>query len=91
MEINIKEEKKNKMVFELNGVTHGFCNVLKKELWNDDHVKLAAYKVDHPLTGVPTFTVETDGSVSPKAILTKAIDRLSKKSSDLKKKIAKAL
>lgn len=91
MEIKIRDEKKNKIVFDLTGVSHGFCNVLKKELWNNEHVKLAAYKVEHPLVGVPTFTVETDGKETPQAAMAKAAEKLLKKSSDLKKKVAKEL
>ena len=33
MEIKTIENKKNKLVFEIKDVSHGFCNVLKKELW----------------------------------------------------------
>ncbi len=91
MEIKVIEDKKNKLVFEITGVSHGFCNVLKKELWNNSHVKSATYKVDHPLVGVPTFRVETDGKENTKAVLLKAAEKLSKKGSDLKKKVAKAL
>ena len=32
MEFNVIEESKTKLVFELKGETHTFCNVLKKEL-----------------------------------------------------------
>jgi len=91
MEIKTIENKKNKLVFEIKDVSHGFCNVLKKELWNDSHIKAAAYKIEHPLIGIPTFMVETDGKETPKAALVKAAEKLSKKSSELKKKIEKEL
>jgi len=91
MEIKTIENKKNKLVFEIKDVSHGFCNVLKKELWNDGHVKAAAYKIEHPLIGIPTFSVETDGKETPKAALVKAAEKLSKKGSELKKKVAKEL
>lgn len=91
MKIKIREDKKNKLVFDIPEVSHGFCNVLKKELWDDGHVKAAAYKVEHPLIGVPTFMVETDGKETAKAALLKAAEKLSKKGSELKKKFAKEL
>jgi len=91
MEIKTIENKKNKLVFEIKDVSHGFCNVLKKELWNDGHIKAAAYKIEHPLIGIPTFMVETDGKETPKAALVKAAEKLSKKGSELKKKAAKEL
>lgn len=91
MKIEIKEDKKNKLVFNIEGVSHGFCNVLKKELWDDSHIKAAAYKVEHSLIGTPTFMVETNGKETPKAALLKAAEKLSKKGSELKKKLAKEL
>ena len=91
MEIKVIENKKNKMVFEIKDVSHGFCNVLKKELWNNSHIKAAAYKIEHPLIGIPTFMVETDGKEAPKAALLKASEKLLKKGSELKKKISSAL
>ncbi|GAG48509.1 unnamed protein product, partial [marine sediment metagenome] len=38
MEINIIEEKKDKISFEIKGQGNTFCNILKDELWNDKHV-----------------------------------------------------
>ena len=66
------------MVFELAGADHTFCNALKKELWNDSTVRAAAYKVDHPLIGVPRFIVETNGQKDAKAVLKAAAARLKK-------------
>ncbi|MBW2977652.1 DNA-directed RNA polymerase subunit L, partial [Candidatus Woesearchaeota archaeon] len=65
MKVNIVEETKNKIVIELKGETHTFCNALKKELWNDKHVKIAGYNIAHPLVGVPKIVVETDGKEAP--------------------------
>jgi len=84
MELKIIEDKKNKMVFELKGETHTFCNALKNELWNDDHIKAASYKIAHPLIGVPKFIVETDGKESVKKALKKAAKGLEKVSGDFK-------
>lgn len=91
MKIKVIEDKKNKMVVQIEGVSHGFCNVLKRELLDNKHVKSAAYKVEHPLIGTPTVMVETDGKDTPKAALLKAAEKLSKKSSELKKKFSKEL
>ena len=77
MEVNILEEKKNKIVFEITGEGHTLSNVLRKELWNDEHVKAAAYAVDHPLIEVPRFIVETDGA-DPKKTIVAAAKRVQK-------------
>ncbi len=91
MEMKIVEEGKNKLVFELTKVSHGFCNILKDQLWKGGHVKVAAYRVDHPLIGIPTFVVETDGSISPKNVLLAAIKKLDGVADKLKKEFAKEL
>ena len=78
MKLKILEEKRNRMIVEVKGETHTFCNALKKELWNDSHVKAAGYNIAHPYVGVPTIIVETDGTENPKNALTEAAKRLQK-------------
>lgn len=82
MEIKVQENTKKRMIFELIGADHTFCNALKKELWNDSSVRAAAYKVDHPLIGVPRFIVETNGQKEAKAVLKSAASKLKKQNKD---------
>jgi DNA-directed RNA polymerase subunit L len=86
MEINILEEKKDKIVFEIKGEGHTLSNAIRKELWNDEHVKGAAYAIEHPLIEIPRFVVETDGA-DPKKTLIAAAKRVQK---DLEKVKAEA-
>ena len=87
MEIKIVEEKGNKLEFEIDENV-GFLNVLKKELLNDDSVKVATYFVKHPLVGKPKMIVEAD---DPKKALVAAAQRLKKLNAtfagDVKKEI----
>ena len=85
MNINIVEEKKNKLVFEVDGIGHTFINLLKNEMWNDEHVKIATYTIRHPTVSKPKIIVETDGDESPKAAITSAVSRLKKTSEKFKK------
>ena len=78
MEIKVQENTKKRMVFELVGANHTFCNALKKELWNDNSIRAAAYKVDHPLIGIPKFIVETNGQKDAKSVVKSAVSRLKK-------------
>ena len=84
MELNTIEETKTKIIVELIGDTHTLPNMLKKELWNDKHVKAAGYRIDHPLTGTPNIMVETDGA-DPKKTINASIKRLKKAADDFKK------
>ena len=75
--MNVIEEKKGKIIFELEGASHTVCNILKKELWKDKHIKNAGYVVRHPLVGKPEFLVETDGE-DPRKVVVSACQRISK-------------
>ncbi len=84
MDINVLEQKKNRIKFELGGEDHSFCNVLKQELLNDSHVKIATYGIEHPLVSKPQMIVETDGSEDAIKALNEAAKRLGKKAEKFK-------
>ena len=88
MEINILEDKKNRLVFELKGEGHTLCNALREELWNDKNVTVTAYNIKHPLVSVPKFIIETKAKDAKKA-LKDAIKRIKKKNSDLLTQVKK--
>ena len=77
MEINVVEKQKNKMIVEIKGEDHTFCNALVKELWEDKDVKNAAYNIDHPAVSSPVVVIETSGK-EPKKVLIDAAKRLKK-------------
>ena len=77
MDISILEDKKNRLLFTLSDTSHTLCNAIRKELWNDEHVKIAGYSVDHPLIKIPRFVLETDGE-DPRKTLLAAVKRLDK-------------
>lgn len=87
MELHVLERKKHRIVFELRGVDHTFCNALKSELWNDEQVTVSAYTIDHPLVGVPKFIVESKGEVAD--ALKEASKRLQKRNKDFLTAFAK--
>lgn len=80
MEMNILEEKKGRLVFELTGADHTVANMLKDELWNDKTVTVATYAIEHPMKSVPRFIVESD---DPKKSLLEASSRLQKKNKEV--------
>jgi len=77
MELNIIEDKKDRIVFEIKGEGHTLSNMLRKELWNDSHVKIATYQIEHPEVGIPRIILETDGADTRKTILT-AVKKIQK-------------
>ena len=87
MKLNILESKAKKLVFEIEGVDHTFCNALKDQLQQEKNVEVATYNIDHPLIGVPKFFLIVE-SGDPKDTLVKAVDDLKKKNSDLVKQVS---
>ena len=87
MEFTVLEESKTKLVFELKGETHTFCNLLKDELLNTKGVVTTSYRVDHPLTGVPQFLIETKGA-EPRKVLKDALASIKKKAEAFRKEVA---
>lgn len=87
MEVKILDDKKRRLVFELKGADHGFCNALKKELWDDNTVIVASHIIEHPLIGVPKVIIETNTEAEPKAALRKALDRLKKQAESFKAEV----
>ena len=76
MKITILEQKKNKLHFEVES-DHTFCNVLKKELWNDKDLHISGYYTEHIQVGHPRFIVETSDK-DPMDSLRDAVKRLKK-------------
>lgn len=83
MEINVIENNKNRLKFELKGEGHTFCNAVRKELWSDSNVEISGYRIEHSLVSEPVFILETSKG-DPKTVLLKAVERLRKRNKDLK-------
>lgn len=88
MEIEFLEKEKEKWEVKLIGETHTFCNILRKELWNDKDLKQAGYFIKHTLTDHPTLVVE---SKSPEKSIKSAIQSLKKQNKEFLTKFNKAL
>ncbi|MBI2668269.1 DNA-directed RNA polymerase subunit L [Candidatus Woesearchaeota archaeon] len=85
MEFKVLEESKIKLVFELPGETHTFCNALKYELIHLKGVE-ATYRISHPLVGVPMFHLQTKG-IEPRKALKEALAGLKKKAKEFQKEV----
>jgi DNA-directed RNA polymerase subunit L len=87
MNIKVLEEKKNNIILAVDGVGHGFCNVLVKELWNDKNIKSAGYHIEHPLIGKAKIVVESKADV--RNALNEAVKRIKKSADTFKKSFVK--
>lgn len=89
MNTELVEKSKTKLLFKVEGAGHTLCNIITKELWQDEHIKAAGYNVSHPLVDVPQMLVETDGKEDPKAAVIDTIKRIKSNNSKLLKSIDK--
>lgn len=91
MELVVIEESKTRLVFDLKGEDHTFCNLLKVELNEDKDVKAATYAIAHPLIGVPQFIIETASGKTPRKAVSDALGRMKKTFASFKKAVEKEL
>ena len=87
MEVKVLEKKANKLVFQLVGTDHTFCNALKRELNETTGVDVATYAIEHPQIGIPKILVQTKDKVKPADVLAKAVKSLQKKNKDFSKQL----
>ncbi|MDV3104412.1 DNA-directed RNA polymerase subunit L [Thermococcus waiotapuensis] len=78
MKIEVIKREDNKLEFYLEEEDHTFANLLVEVLHEDEHVKFAAYSIDHPILMArkPKFKVVTDGKESPEEALEKAAQKI---------------
>lgn len=82
MKLVLLEDGKNRISFEIQGEGHSFCNILKKELWEDESMEIAGYQIEHSLVGAPVFTVETAKGDAKKTVM-ETVERLRKQNKEL--------
>ena len=88
MELEIKEQSKNKIIFEITGEDHTFSNLLRDKLWDQKGVITSGYNIKHPLVGKPKFIVETEGSINVKDVLLSASKDVMKDLKNFEKSIS---
>ena len=85
--LSIRSQETNLVEFETAKQSHGFCNLLRRILLNDERVILAAYKFDY--FNPPRFIVELHDPKQIKTVLLDATKRMRESIQDLEKGLAK--
>ncbi len=75
--VKIKTSDDQNLEFDLENADQTLASVLVDKLREDPHVTFAAYRVAHPLIGIPTVRVSTDGEETPLQAIGKAVNALS--------------
>lgn len=88
MKLKVLEQKKNKLHLEVE-TGHSFCNILRKELWNDKDVHVSGYYTEHIQVGNPRFVIETTDK-DPIVAFRDAVKRLKKQNAQFSDAFADA-
>ena len=76
MKINVLKKSGNELKIEIEGGTHGLCNLLQKRLLEDKTVDFAGYDVPHPLASNPVIYIRMKGTAKPEDALIKAVEKV---------------
>ncbi|MCK5234348.1 MAG: DNA-directed RNA polymerase subunit L [Candidatus Aenigmarchaeota archaeon] len=70
--MKIEKQDKETLIIEIVGSQHTLPNLLRKALWDDPSVSLAAYEKSHPYIGSPRLVVKAS---DPKKAVIDAVKR----------------
>ena len=91
MKINVLKKSDNELKIEIEGGSHGICNLLQKKLLEDKTVDFAGYDVPHPLASNPVIYVRMKGNAKPEDALTKAIEKVREANDSFGKELDRVL
>ena len=76
MKVKVLKKSENELKIEIEGSSHGLCNLLAKRLLEDKTVEFAGYDVPHPLASSPIIYIRMKGAAKPEVALTKAVEKV---------------
>ena len=91
MKVKVLKKEANELKIEIEGASHGLCNLLQKRLLEDAKVDLAGYDVPHPLASNPIIYVRMKGKAKPEIALLKAVENAREMNKIFNKELKKAL
>jgi len=91
MKVTILKKRENELEIEVEGTGHTVCNLLQKELLQNEDVEMAGYKVPHPLTSRAIIFIRTKGKTKPEKVLNETIKRIQSQNNEFRKTLKKAL
>ena len=76
MKVKVLSKSENELKIEIEGGTHGICNLLQKRLLEDKTVEFAGYDIPHPLASNPIIYLRMKGNTKPETALIKAVQKV---------------
>jgi len=91
MELELIRKEGTVMELKLIGEDHTLCNILRKNLHEDERVVTAAYNIEHPLLSHPRLYVKVKEGRAPDRALKRAAKKLEEDCIEVRQKLKKAL
>ncbi len=91
MKVKILTKSENELKIEIEGGTHGICNLLQKRLLEDKTVEFAGYDVPHPLASNPIIYVRMKGVAKPETALIRAVEKVKETNDAFSKELERVL
>ena len=76
MKVRVLKKEGNELKIEIEGGSHGICNLIQKRLLEDERVEFAGYDVPHPLASSPIIYLRMKGQAKPEDALIDAVAKV---------------
>jgi DNA-directed RNA polymerase subunit L len=76
MKVKVLKRQDNELKIEIEGSSHGLCNLLAKRLLEDSRVDFAGYDLPHPLAASPVIYIKMKGTGKPEDALIEAVAKI---------------
>jgi DNA-directed RNA polymerase subunit L len=74
VKVKVLKKADNELKIEVEGSSHGLCNLIQKRLLDDKTVDFAGYDLPHPLASSPIIYVRMKGKAKPEEALITAVE-----------------
>jgi DNA-directed RNA polymerase subunit L len=91
MNVKVLKKADNELKIEIEGSSHGLCNLLQKRLLEDKRVDFAGYDVPHPLASSPVIYIRMKGRTKPEDALIDAAEKVREANDAFGKELDRAL
>ena len=91
MKIKVLKKTENELKIELEGSSHGICNLIAKRLLEDKKVDFAGYDVPHPLASSPVIYLRMKGDNKPEEALLEAAQKVMETNDAFGKELSRVL
>ena len=91
MQVKVLKKSDNELKIEIQGSSHGLCNLLAKRLLEDKRVDFAGYDIPHPLALSPIIYVRMKGKTKPEDALLEAAEKVKEANDAFGKELERVL